>query len=167
MQTIATLCVIAQPAPLEEKKSVHSREEKYSGHYLFSKSISHCCMYYVQKFTTSQKSIIRTQRRKLCSRACVRKYSGQYLLSKSISYCCMYYVEKMYNKPKVNYQNKQKETVRARMCKKIFRAGRRATRVQISPPFTVFTLALSCIHPVFTLCLHCILASVVLNLYSH
>ena len=106
----------------EEKKSVHSREEKYSGHYLFSKSISHCCMYYVQK---------------------------------------------MYNKPKVNYQNTEKTTVLARMCKKIFRAGRRATRVQISPPFTVFTLALSCIHPVFTPCLHCILASVVLILYSH
>ena len=79
---------------------------------------------------------------------------------KSISHCCIYllYAKKLYNKPKVDYQNTEKKTVRARMCKKIFRAGRRATRVQISPPFTVFTLALSCIHPVFTLCLHCILA---------
>ena len=75
--------------------------------------------------------------------------------------------KKMFNTPKVNYQNTEKKTVRARMCKKIFRAGRRATRVQISPPFTVFTLALSCIHPVFTPCLHCILASGVIILYSH
>ena len=85
------------------------------------------------------------------------KHSEQHLFSKSIYHCYMYYMKKMYNKPKVNYQNTEKKTVRARMCKKIFRAGRRATRVQISPPFTVFTLALSCIHPVFTLCLHCIL----------
>ena len=34
-------------------------------------------LYYMPKSTTNQKSIIRTQRRKLCERACVRKYSGQ------------------------------------------------------------------------------------------
>ena len=107
------------------------------------------------------------RRRKLCTR--VKKniqgniYFQKYFPLLYISIIC----KKMYNKQKVNYQNTEKKTVRARMCKKIFRAGRRATRVQISPPFTVFTLALSCIHPVFTPCLYCILASIVLILYLH
>ena len=103
------------------------------------------------------------KRRKLCTRVKKNILQGNIYFLKVFPIV----VGIMCNRPKVNYQNTEKETVLARMCKKIFRAGRRATRVQISPPFTVFTLALSCIHPVFTPCLHCILASVVLILYTH
>ena len=106
------------------------------------------------------------KRRKLCTRVKKNIQGNIYFLKVFTIVVCII-CKKMYNKPKVNYQNTEKKTVQACMCKKIFRAGRRATRVQISPPFTVFTLALSCIHPVFTPCLHCILASVVLILYSH
>ena len=109
-----------------------------------------CCLHLVEK------------RRKLCTRA-KKNIQGTINLPKVLPSTVVCIICK---KCTTN-QKSIIRTVLARMCKKIFRAGRRATRVQISPPFTVFTLALSCIHPVFTPCLHCILASIVLILYSH
>ena len=79
MQTKAILCNSCCLHLVEKRRKLCTRAKKnIQGTINLLKVLPStvvCIM--CKKCTTSQKSIIRTQRRKLCERACVRKYSGQ------------------------------------------------------------------------------------------